>query len=346
MIVPLYLPSLAHQDSDNITVLAADIGGTKTDIGLFRTKNQQLHLLHEATASSRDYTSFADVVLQFLQDHGAQTPNRLSIGVAGPVIGDRVQLTNLPWTLDKDLLRTATGIGEISLLNDLEATAYGLAGLDDEYLATIYPGKEGAQGNMAILAPGTGLGQAGLFWDGRFYHPFATEGGHCQFSPRDEMDLEIYQYLRKTNNTVSWEHLVSGRGIYAIYKFLRDIKGHHEPAWLRDKFAVDDPTAVISHTAMRELNDTCVQTMQLFVRFMACEAANLVLKLKATGGLYLGGGIPPRIYSLLRNEFFVSHFVQNDRMGYLLEEVPIKVILNSKTALLGAAHFGAFGTAR
>jgi len=343
MFIPLYLPRLKDSTSDNITILAADIGGTKTSLGLFKAHNQQLIALAEATYVSKAYSDFADIVLRFIEEYNLSTPTCLSIGVAGPVLGDQVQLTNLPWTLDRRLLTEDTGIKDVCMINDLEATAYGLAGLNEEYLAHIYAGKPGHSGNIAILAPGTGLGEAALYWDGSAYHPFATEGGHSGFSPRTDLDVELYQYLRQSHEIVSWEHVISGNGIYSIYKFLRDGKGHKEPAWLTEKFKTDDPAAVISHTAMRDLDNTCIQAMSLFVRYMACESSSLVLKLKATGGLYLGGGIPPKIYPLLRNKTFREHFIKSDRMEDLLEEVPVQLILNSKTALIGAAYFGAFG---
>ncbi len=345
MLVPLYLPRYETISENPFTVLAADIGGTKTAVGLFNVKSKNLQLIKESTFASREYPSFQSVLKRFLADHRLPQPDRLSIGVAGPVLDGRVKLTNLPWELDREQLLKDTGVKEASLINDLEATAYGLAGLNEEYIATIHPGNERATGNIAVLAPGTGLGEAGLYWDGQGYHPFATEGGHCHFSPRNALDVELYRHLSERHQTVSWEHLISGRGIYRIYRFLRDVKGRKEPAWLAEKLAQDDPAAVISHTAMRELDDTCVETMKLFVGYMATEASNLVLKLKATGGVLLGGGISPKIFPLLKTEWFYEQFIHSHRMQHLLKEVPIRVILDSHTALLGAAYCGAYGAA-
>lgn len=345
MLVPLYLPRYETVGEASFTVLAADIGGTKTAMGLFSVSGKELKLVKESTYLSNEHPSFQAVLKRFLSDHQLPQPDRLSIGVAGPVLDGKVKLTNLPWVLDRKQLITDTGVKEASLINDLEATAYGLAGLNEEYIATIHPGNEQATGNIAVLAPGTGLGEAGLYWDGQGYHPFATEGGHCHFSPRNALDVELYQHLSERHQTVSWEHLISGRGIYRIYRFLRDVKGRKEPAWLTEKLAQDDPAAVISHTAMRELDDTCVETMKLFVGYMATEASNLVLKLKATGGVLLGGGISPKIFPLLKTELFYEQFIHSHRMQHLLKEVPIRVILDSHTALLGAAYCGAYGTA-
>ncbi|PPK99236.1 glucokinase [Parapedobacter indicus] len=339
----LYLPQKGKRDLQGKAILAADIGGTKTSLGWFELRNGTLALLQEATVSSKAHATFEEVVTNFLADK-PDVPHILSIGVAGPVLDNQVKLTNLSWELDGSRLERELGIGRTVLINDLEATAYGLIGLAPEDIAPVFDDGEPIQGNMVILAPGTGLGEAGLFWDGEAYRPFATEGGHSDFAPRTALDLELQAYLNEESDIVSWEHVVSGPGIYRIYRFLRDVKGHKEPAWLTENFKnSNDSAAVVSHAAMRELDATCAKAMDLFVSFMAREATSLVLKHKAVGGLLLGGGIPPRIYPLLRKELFRQQFIQNSHMKELLEEVPIKVVLNSKAALIGAAYFGAYG---
>ncbi len=326
-------------------VLAADIGGTKTSLGLFKMNGSALSLLREATFPSKAHATFNEIVKKFLlAQEILQQPTILSIGVAGPVLDNKVKLTNLDWELDGELLQQDLGIGNVVIINDLEATAYGLAGLHEEDIATIFDKEQLVQGNMAILAPGTGLGEAGMFWDGSAFRPFATEGGHSDFAPRTDIDQELQAYLKQSTGIVNWEYVVSGPGIFRIYSFLRDAKGYKEPAWLKENFKNEsNPTAVVTHTAMRELDATCILAMDLFVSYMAREATSLALKLKATGGLLLGGGIPPRIYPLLRKELFREQFIQNERMTELLQEIPIKVILNSKAALIGAAYYGAFG---
>lgn len=339
---PLFFPRY-KEIKEVVTVLSADIGGTKTNLGLFITENKKLKLLKDATFSSQEYPSFSEIVKQFLKENKSNFPDVLSIGVAGPVVNRKAKLTNLSWLLDLDLLKQDTGIKQACLLNDLEATAYGLAGMRDDDLTYIYKGNEIEGGNMAVLAPGTGLGEAGMFWDGSAYRPFATEGGHSEFAPRTDMDIELLGFLRNHYEIVSWEHLLSGAGIYNIYKFLRDVKGYKEPAWLGEKLETEDPAAVISHTAMRALNTACVQTMDHYITYLAREATSLVLKLKATGGLVLGGGIPPKIYPLLRNELFYQEFRKSDRMDALLADTSIYIILNSKAALIGAAYYGAYG---
>ncbi|WP_244614333.1 glucokinase [Elizabethkingia argenteiflava] len=341
---PLYLPGWENPKNYGISVIAADIGGTKTNLGWFVSENQKMGLKEEATYSSRDYGSFSDIIKDFIKNYKLELPDVISIGVAGPVLGEKCITTNLPWSLDVDLLKKELQVDSVKIINDLEATAYGLAEVHDGYLATLYKGRSDIEGNVAILAPGTGLGEAGLYWDGHALRPFATEGGHSEFSPRNKIEVEFYEYLHSIYGIVSWETVISGPGIFNIYRFLRDIKKHPEPAWLSQKFAEEgDASAVISHTAMRELNPTCSLAMEMFVEFMAREATNLVLKLKATGGLLLGGGIPPKIFSLLNKDKFHQNFIVSDKMEHLLKDIPIHLILNSKTALMGAAYYGAFG---
>src|SRR3546814_424178 len=231
MYYSLYLPRRGEPDLQGKSILAADIGGTKTSLGLFEVQGDTLSLLGEATLPSKGGATFDGMVTKFLKGN-QRAPSVLSIGVAGPVSNNQVKLTNLDWELDGPTLKRDFGIGRVVLINDLEATAYGLAGLVEDDVATIFDRGEPSLGNMAILAPGTGLGEAGLFWDGDTYRPFATEGGHSDFAPQTSLDLELYAYLHNEIDVVSWEHVVSGPGIYRIYRFLRDIKGRKEPAWL------------------------------------------------------------------------------------------------------------------
>lgn len=340
----LYLPKKEEGSQTRKKILTVDIGGTKTSFGVFEASDNKLSLLREETFASRSLGTFEEILQKFLaSDHGVR-PDVLSIGVAGPVFENKVKLTNLSWDLDAASLKTEFDIEKVSIINDLEATAYGLAGLQDGDVVTLFESSEKVDGNMAVLAPGTGLGEAGIFWDGTYYRPFATEGGHSDFAPRTEVDVELLRYLQDEEELVCWEHVVSGPGIYRLYKFLRDVKGNKEPAWLTENFKNNDnPAAVISHAAMRELDATCSLAMDMFVGYMAREATSLVLKHKAAGGLWLGGGIPPRIFPLLKKDLFRDQFIQNAHMEHLLEKVSIHVILNSKAALLGAGYYGAFG---
>lgn len=343
MSYPFYLPHRNDNSRSGKKILAVDIGGTKTSFGMFDVVGDRLSLIREDTYSSRSADTFQELVRRFLSEDVRTVPDVLSIGVAGPVLDNKVKLTNLSWELDAETLKTDLAIEDVWIINDLEATAYGLAGLEPEDTVALFESQEEAEGSMAVLAPGTGLGEAGIFWDGEHYRPFSSEGGHSEFAPRTELDVELLRYLQQEDEIISWEHVVSGPGIYRIYQFLRDVKGHKEPAWLKENFKnSDNPSAVISHAAMRELDDTCSLTMDLFVSYMARESASLVLKYKAVGGLWLGGGIPPRIFPLLKQDLFREQFIRNARMEHLLENVSIRIILNSKAALIGAGYYGAF----
>jgi glucokinase len=340
-----YLPRFAHMNrvtgNQKAYVLAGDLGGTKTNLALFETVNGALNLLREQKYGSRDYTSFPEIVRDFIAKEPGKKPERICVGVAGPVTNGAVELTNLARELSEDEISQATHIDDTKLINDLEATAYGLATLEEADLNTLHKGDPENGGNMAIIAPGTGLGEAGLFWDGQLYTPFATEGGHCDFAPRNELDIALLQYLQEKYEIVSWERLVSGPGIYDIYQFLRDVRRMESPEWLNEELRTGSAAPVISGHAISGRALICVRAMELFVRYLAREAANLVFKMKATGGLFLGGGIPPKILPLLQNNAFYHHYLQGDRLVELLASVPVHVITNDKAALWGAAYFAA-----
>lgn len=278
------------------------------------------------------------MVDRFLWD--SDSPDRLCFGVAGPVQNGKVKTTNVAWQLDSRELSKRYNNKPVYLINDLEATAYGLALLEEKDIRTMYETEQKTDGNIALIAPGTGLGEAGLYWDGSHYHPFATEGGHCDFAPRTETDAELYFHLQKKFGYVSWERLVSGTGIVNIFEFLRDKKGRAIPPWLAEKMLTHDPAAVISEYA--EEVSVCSETIELFFRFLATEASNLALKLKAMGGVYIGGGIIPKIIRLLDSDHFLKWFRDTGRMKPLIKAISVKFILNERTALLGAAYYGAF----
>lgn len=340
--LPLYLPAWGKKQS--CCILAADVGGTKTNLALYEIQGYHPICLVEASYHSKDYDSFSLIVKDFLENKTSEKPLRLCAGVAGPVIDGKVEVTNLPWKMDQRIVSKVVGIDEVIFINDLQATAYGLAALNKQEVHIIRNADDMTPGNVAVIAPGTGLGEAGLYFDGKYYHPFATEGGHCDFAPRHEIDIALLQYLQKRVEVVSWEHVVSGMGIVNIYNFLRDTHQIEEPAALHQQLEdAHDKAALISEAAIRNEFPICRETMRLFVRYLAHEAANLVLKHKATGGLYLGGGIPPKIIDLLIEERFYTHYLHCDRMQELVEKVPIYVVLNDKTALLGAAYYAAYG---
>jgi glucokinase len=337
-----YLPRFFAPAFDGDTrtyLLAGDLGGTKTNLALFSTEKGELDLIREQKYASRDYANFSEIIQHFISESRDTPPQRICIGVAGPVVKGKVELTNLSRELSEDEIRQNTGIHAVALINDLEATAYGLATLTPEQLTTLHRGAADNNGNMAIIAPGTGLGMAGLYWDGEYHHPFPTEGGHTDFAPRTDLDILLLRYLQEKYDIVSWERLISGPGIYDIYQFLRDIKGMEEPVELRGAMNAGDPSAEISKAAIAGRVPVCVKTMELFVRYLARESCNLVLKMKSTGGLFLGGGIPPKIAALLETGEFYHHYMQGDRMAELLARVPIHIVNNDKSALWGAAFY-------
>jgi len=326
------------QQKGTINILAGDIGGTKTNMALYRSDKDGLTLLREKRYVSKDHHSLEEIVSDFT---GTQLPDRICAAVAGPVLKGKSRLTNLSWELDSEALSAALKI-PVNFINDLEATAYGLPGLTDNQLAPIAPGEGDAEGNIAIIAPGTGLGEAGLYWDGEYYHPFATEGGHSDFFPRNETDIELFRYLQQQFGHVSWERVVSGMGIKTLYQYCTESRKEVVPEWLKQRMLTADPAAVISEAAIKKEDPVCAEVMELFVRFLASEASSLVLKLMATGGLYLAGGIPPKILPLLQSESWSANFDNSGRMHRLSEKVPIYAVLNDKMALLGAAYYGAF----
>lgn len=337
-----YLPrfiSPVYKGDEDIYLLAGDLGGTKTNLALFRSADGVLDVVREDTYASRDYASFSEIIQHFIGQGTGRAPQRICIGVAGPVVRGKVELTNLSRELSEDEIRQGTGIKSVALINDLEATAYGLATLSPSQLTTLHRGATDNSGNIAIIAPGTGLGMAGLYWDGNHHHPFPTEGGHADFAPRTDLDILLLRYLQEKYDIASWERVISGPGIYAIYQFLRDVKGMEESTELAAAIDNGDPAAVISKTALSNKVSICVKTMDLFVRYLARESCNLVLKMKSTGGLFLGGGIPPKIAPLLETGEFYHHYLQGDRMAELLASVPIHIVNNDKSALWGAAYY-------
>ena len=324
---------------DKGVILAADVGGTKTNLALFKVQAGNLVPLKEKSFRTKKYKSFMEIVAAF---HSKELPriNGVCLGVAGPVTQGKVSGTNFSWAIDSEEISRELHIRSVSLINDMEANAYGLAALQEKDFETLKYGPK-IPGNAALISPGTGLGEAGMFWDGSHYHPFACEGGHCDFSPRNELDIKILQHFQQKYGHVSWERLLSGPGILDLYMFLRAISGIQEPQWLTDQMSQENPSATITKIALEAKDSVCEETLDLFIRFLAVEAAQLALKFKATGGIYIGGGILPKIITGVKREVFHNNFVQSGRLDFLLELVPVKVILNEKTPLLGAAYYGA-----
>jgi len=341
---PLYLPQIENPANNNLSILAADVGGTKTNIAQFVSQNGKMVLQLEETYTTNHHNSLTEIILDFIKKNNFEKPDRISIGAAGPVVNGTCHTTNIKFKIDVTELSRDLQIDKVYLINDLEATAYGMTEVDDEFMVTMRNGNPSIGGHIAILAPGTGLGEACLFWDGKYLRPMPSEGGHSEFAPRTDVEFELVKFLQKTyGEIIVWERLVSGPAIYKIYEFLRDVKGYEEQAWLTQKLAeAKDKSAVISETAMSGLCTTCVLAMEMLVDFMARRANNMVLNYKATGGLILAGGIPPRIYNFINKDKIEESFLKCDEMEPLLAGIPIYLNLNSKTALYGAAYYGAF----
>ncbi len=316
-------------------ILAGDIGGTKTNIAFFEG-TLPLRIAVQQTFVSHEHDGLDAIIQQFVSQHRLRVQHA-AFGIAGPVRNGRSETTNLPWVVDAAILARELGISKVWVINDLEATAYGIAALEPPDFVTLNAGAADAAGNAAIIAAGTGLGEAGLYWDGRTHHPFATEGGHENFGAGDALKRELLQWLSTQHAHVSWERLVSGMGLVTIYHFLRDTHRSEEPAWLAKQMRASDPAAVISHAAQHANSPLCSQTLDLFMALYGSEAGNLALKIMATGGLYIGGGIAPKNLDKIKDGTFMKHFVAKGRMQPLLEAMPVKVILNEKTALIGAA---------
>jgi glucokinase len=329
-------------------ILAGDIGGTKVNLGFFRPENLAPAPSRQgdvATFSSHDFSSLAEIAAHFLSERKLKA-DFACFGIAGPIKKGRAQLTNLPWIIDADEIARALGMKQVWLINDLEAAAHGIAGLAPADFVVLNRGEDGASGNAAVISAGTGLGEAGLFWDGNRHLPIASEGGHADFAPRTDLDMELLKYLRGRLGQVSWENVLSGPGLLHIYEFLRDTRRGEEPAWLTEEFRRMDPPAAITKAALAGTSGLCAQTLELAVSYYGAEAANLALKVLATGGVYVGGGIAPKIISKLRDGTFLKAFIGEGRMKNLLASIPVRVIMNDKTGLIGAARFAALQTGK
>lgn len=319
-------------------ILAGDIGGTKTHLALFAPRGRRLIPVRQRRFDSRSYAGLAAILQAFLAAQRARIA-AACFGVAGPVANGRCAGTNLPWVIDAALLQRTFRFGRAALINDLEATAYGVELLPPKALATLRPGRAQRHGTIAVLAAGTGLGEAALVWDGRRYRAIASEGGHCDFAPRTELEVKLWRYLSKRFGHVSYERILSGPGKLDLYYFVRDLHGGREPRWLTQALRAGDPSAVVSEMALAERSSVCAQALSLFVSIYGAEAGNLALKVLARGGVYVGGGIAPTILPKLRDGTFMEAFLEKGRLSPLLSEVPVKVILDDRAALYGAAHY-------
>ena len=318
-------------------ILAGDVGGTKVHLALYDFINGKLEYSRDERFPAKDYSGLEEIVKEFL---GAFTVTAACFGVPGPVRDGRLRLTNLPWTLDSRELSVSLGINHVFLINDLEANGYGVAELAADQIYTLSEGDASQIGNRALIAAGTGLGEALLIWNGHSHTPYPSEGGHADYAPRNEDEIDLLRFLKqKYSGRISQERVVSGQGLTNIYDFLREVRGIDEPVWLAERLAAEDPNAVITELALKAKSEICEKAMDMFVSAYGAEAGNLALKLLSVGGVYVGGGIAPRILEKLKDGRFMKAFSDKGRMSQLLINMPVRIILESRAALLGAAAY-------
>lgn len=323
--------------------LAGDVGGTKTVLAFFPTDTPDTPLpppAHTQTYASEEYTSLEEVVITFLTETGVK-PVGACFGVAGPVLKGRAQITNLPWQIDTAVLQQTLNVPHVFLLNDLEAIANAVPYLSGAELITLNTGERNPTGPIAVIAPGTGLGEAFLVHDGRRYRAFPSEGGHATFSPVNAIQRDLQAYMEGHFDHVSFERVCSGNGIPNLYAFLRDDGRYPEPAWLRDQLtAAESRTPLIVRAAINEAAEIATATLDLFIDILANEASNMAIRLLATGGIYLGGGIPPRLVPQLTDGDFMRRYALKGRFSQMVSRMPIHIIKDPLAGLQGAAYFG------
>jgi glucokinase len=323
------------------TILAGDIGGTKTNLALYELRGSgKLEMLRNKRFPSADFDSLNAIVAKFLTKSDRPI-EAACFGVPGPVRDKRSQPTNLRWPADGYSLINDLKTTNVHLLNDLAANAYGLSELAENEFEVIQPGFVASEGNRCIISPGTGLGEGGLYWDGKHHRVWACEGGHSDFAPRSDVEVQLLAYLQGRFGHVSVERVVSGLGFGNIYAFLRDTGTTPELPEVAAAMKVDQPGKVIVTYATSAKCPICVQALDIFAECLAHEAANFALKAMATGGVYLGGGIPSKILWKLKTPAFRAAFNAKGRMEQLMETMPLKVVLNDNAALIGAAKFAA-----
>jgi glucokinase len=326
-------------EENRTMILAGDVGGTHTRLGAFETEGNRLQCVVEKVYMSHDYEGLAQILPLFIRGEGIPVRSAC-FGVAGPVRHGRCKTSNLPWIIDSKELAAQLKLSSVGLLNDLEAYAYGIDALESKDFVTLSEGSDDAEGNRAVISARTGLGMAGLYWDGFRHHPFACEGGHADFAPRDEIQTQLLIYLQKKYGRISCERVLSAPGLKNIYEFLRDTQRAEEPAWLRDEIqAAVDAAPIISRAGLEHKAAIGEQTLSLFVSVLGAETGNCALNYMSTGGIFIGGGIARKIVSSLKEPIFLQSFLDKGRMEDLLKDMPIKVILNEDCGLIGAARY-------
>src|SRR5271169_1805225 len=320
-------------------ILVGDIGATRTRLAAFETEGNRLQVVVGKTYVSQDYGGLAEILPQFIRGEGIAV-HSACFGVAGPVRAGKSKISNLPWTIDSRELARQLKLNSVGLLNDLEAYAYGIDALDSKDFITISEGSEDAEGNRAVISARTGLGMAGLYWDGFRHHPFACEGGHADFAPTNDLQIELLSYLQKKFGRISCERILSGPGIKNIYDFLRDAYKAEEPEWLRTQMsAAPDPPALISRTALEGKAAICDQALSIFVSVFGAQTGNCALNFMSTGGIFIGGSIAAKIVPKMKDPVFLESFLDKGRMETILKDIPVKIVAGDDCGMIGAARY-------
>ncbi len=325
--------------------IAGDIGGTKTVIAAYSSEAGVRAPICEERYPSQDYPNLEAILHEFKAAHADIEPVAAVFGVAGPVMHGQARVTNVPWLMDEEKIKRELGFGQVKLLNDLASVAQAIPALQDDEQICLHTGERDIHGNIAVIAPGTGLGEAFLTWEDGSYRVHSSEGGHVSFAPTDATEVRLLLFMMERYEHVSYERVCSGLGIPNIYAFIKDSGMASEPDWLREKLAsAPDQTPVIIQAAQDEDKTQrakiCEKTLDLFISILGAEAGNLAIKVMATGGIYIGGGIPPRILPAMRSTRFLQALHSKGRFGTILQRIPVYTILNPNAALLGAACYG------
>jgi glucokinase len=319
--------------------LVGDIGGTKTSLALFSQEHGANVPYFKETFSSTEFESLEEILSKYLTGKKAQI-GAATLDIAGPIYEGRTRVTNLPWIIETEKVSEALGNIPVLLLNDLVATAAAIPYLQPSDYKQIKPGNPEKQGAIGIVSIGTGLGEAFLTWSGSRYHAYPSEGGHTSFSPQTTEEQELLALLGKRFDHVSFERVGSGMGLPNIYQFVKETNPTDEPDWLRNELArVNDPTPVIIRSALDQSSTICQKSLEMFVGILGNEAGNLALKIMATAGIFLAGGISPKIQSMF-GETFIRRFMQKGRHSTYLEQIPIYLITKAEVTLFGAACVG------
>lgn len=320
-------------------ILAGEIGATKTRLAAFESEGNKLTTVVEKIYLSPQESSLPNIITNFVKSEGIPV-HSACFGVAGPVRGNLCKISNLAWTIDADELAQLLKLKSVGLINDLEAYAYGIDGLESKDFVTLSEGAEDATGNRAVISARTGLGEAGLYWDGFRHHPFPCEGGHSSFAPGNALEIELLQYLHEKHGRVSCERVLSGPGIRSIYEFLRDTAKEQEPDWLKDQLAsAQDAPALISKLAIEKKAAICEKTLSIFVGVYGSQTGDCALTFMSTGGIFIGGSIAAKILPLMQAPTFMQSFLAKGRMERLLKDMPVKIVLNDNSGMLGAARY-------